>query len=482
MITSLQVDQRQPMQSFSGYRPDIDGLRAIAISLVLAFHVCPSFAPGGFVGVDVFFVISGYLIGGIVLDSLYASSFSLWKFYARRVRRIFPALTVVLLAGYALGWNLLLADEFKQLGQDVAAGAAFAANLAVWAQTGYFDRAAETKPFLHLWSLGIEEQFYIVWPLLLWAIWRNRRIGAVVLYAVIVASFLLNVHLTGTDRAAAFYSPLSRCWELACGTALFYWIRSQSASLVTSCDSSDSRHSYPGLTPTSAGICSIIGLAAILAPASLITRDDKFPGLWATLPVAGSVLMIFAGQAAALNRLVLSSRPFVALGLISYSIYLWHWPLLSFLHIAYGGEPPISRLVGAVVTSILLAAATYVFIERPVRAGALGRRQVLSIAGTLVAVGAVGLFTFLDNGISSRYPTLIQKLTDANFSITNESRLNKCFLSEEQEASKFADECFESDRRPLVFLWGDSHAATMYPGLKSMQKMYDFGIAQYTSP
>ncbi|MEO8298688.1 MAG: acyltransferase, partial [Burkholderiales bacterium] len=207
-----------PPVASGDYRPDIDGLRALAVVAVVCFHAFG--VRGGFVGVDVFFVISGYLITGILLRDLSLGRFSIARFYARRVRRIFPALTVVLLATLVAAWFLLWSDELQQLGKHTAAGAGFVANLMYWNEAGYFDRASEAKPLLHLWSLGIEEQFYIVWPLLLWLAARSRLPIAWVTLLLCVASFVWNVVQLPHDPTAAFYSPLGRAWELLAGAAV----------------------------------------------------------------------------------------------------------------------------------------------------------------------------------------------------------------------------------------------------------------------
>src|SRR5437870_5550894 len=201
------------------YRPDIDGLRALAVLSVVAFHAFPTSLPGGFLGVDVFFVISGYLISTIILENLDKGAFSLAEFYGRRVRRIFPALLVVLLASYVFGWLALLADEYAQLGKHIAAGAGFVSNLVLWNEVGYFDRSADTKPLLHLWSLGIEEQFYLAWPLLLWFSWKRRFVAPVVL-ALAALSFIATALWSNVDAVATFYSPLTRFWELLGGSML----------------------------------------------------------------------------------------------------------------------------------------------------------------------------------------------------------------------------------------------------------------------
>lgn len=200
----------QPHLSHPKYRPDIDGLRAVAVLAVVAFHAFPNWARGGFIGVDVFFVISGYLISTIIFKNLDKGTFSFTEFYARRIKRIFPALFLVLIACFAFGWFTLLADEYKQLGKHIAAGAGFISNFTLWNEAGYFDNSAETKPLLHLWSLGIEEQFYIVWPLFLWFAWKRKFSLLTITIVVAVASFVLNVNGIKQDMVATFYSPQTR--------------------------------------------------------------------------------------------------------------------------------------------------------------------------------------------------------------------------------------------------------------------------------
>src|SRR5262249_5222476 len=217
-LSSLQARLSHPK-----YRPDIDGLRAIAVLSVVAFHAFPSWVTGGFIGVDVFFVISGFLISTIIFENLDRGTFSFAEFYARRIKRIFPALLLVLIASYAFGWFALLADEYKQLGKHIAAGAGFVSNIVSWNEAGYFDNSAETKPLLHLWSLGIEEQFYIVWPLLLWLAWKRKFNLLTITILVAVVSFYLNAKGIKEDAVATFYSPQTRFWELFCGSLLAWF-------------------------------------------------------------------------------------------------------------------------------------------------------------------------------------------------------------------------------------------------------------------
>ncbi len=202
------------------YRADIDGLRAIAVLAVIGFHAFPDRFPGGFIGVDIFFVISGFLISTIIFESLERGRFSFSEFYGRRIRRIFPALVLVLAATYAFGWFHLLAMEYKQLGRHIAGGAGFLSNFVLWDEAGYFDTAAETKPLLHLWSLGIEEQFYVCWPLLLWLAWKMKWGFLRITLALGVISFALNIDAAYSNVVAAFYAPQTRFWELMAGALL----------------------------------------------------------------------------------------------------------------------------------------------------------------------------------------------------------------------------------------------------------------------
>lgn len=360
----------------ASYRPDVDGLRAVAVLAVLAFHAFPSLAPGGFTGVDVFFVISGYLISGIILDDIERQRFSVAYFYWRRIRRIFPALLLVLAATLLLGWRVLLPDEYARLGRHVAAGAAFLSNLALWREAGYFDAAADLKPLLHLWSLGIEEQYYLVWPLLLFAFRRSRRAMLGMIVAVGLASFALNVALVGQHPTSAFYLPFTRFWELLGGSLLAFMFTGRSIGI---------RHP---------NAISFVGVALIALALALLDGERAFPGWWALLPVAGTMLVIAAGPAAWPNRRLFSQRAVVYVGLVSYPLYLWHWPLLSYARIIDGGEPPAALRLGLLALAVLLAALTYELVEKPIRrarVGALARRTVPALGAAMALVFAGGL-------------------------------------------------------------------------------------------
>jgi peptidoglycan/LPS O-acetylase OafA/YrhL len=358
------------------YRPDIDGLRAVAVLSVIAFHASPDLLPGGYVGVDVFFVISGFLITSIILKHLQKGDFSFLDFYARRAKRIFPALIVVLAAIGLYGWVILLRDEFQQLGKHIAAGAGFIANFALWQEAGYFDRAAATKPLLHLWSLGIEEQFYFLWPPLLVLLWKRKEILPRVVLAVGALSFITNVVLALLwQTSEMFYLPPSRFWELLLGGMLAY------AQLVRRKEMSP----YPNVQ-------AVCGVALLSIALVFLDARTLYPGWWATLPTIGTFLLISAGPTAWINRMLLSSRPFVFVGLISYPLYLWHWPLLSYADILESGKPSWSIRLLAVGVAFVLSWLTYRAIEKPIRARP--NRTALVLVPALAVVAALGLAVF----------------------------------------------------------------------------------------
>jgi len=382
------------------YRPDVDGLRAVAVLPVVAFHAFPTAVTGGFVGVDIFFVISGYLITGILLRSLHEDTFSIRGFYARRVRRIFPALIVVLVASFVLGWQLLEPWALKQLGKHIVAGAGFVSNLALWNEVGYFDASADRKPLLHLWSLGVEEQFYIVWPVLLWFLWRNRIPIAWSLAAISIASFVASLILTKEAPSAAFYSPMSRAWELGAGSLLACLHRQARTETIRT------RFAQAWLTAAP-----VLGLALIAATIFTLTRADSFPGWWAAAPVAGACLVILGDPDSFVNRRVLASRPMVWIGLISYPLYLWHWVLLSFARIDAGGEPSPELRLGLVLLSVVLAALTYYAVERPIRFGGVQRWKISGLAAALFGLAVLGGVTFQSGGFTNRFPLFTDALS-----------------------------------------------------------------------
>jgi peptidoglycan/LPS O-acetylase OafA/YrhL len=467
----------------SDYRPDIDGLRAVAILSVLAFHAFPELVPGGFVGVDVFFVISGFLISRIILAGLRDGTFSFLHFYARRVRRIFPSLAVILAASGALGWLLLLPAQYESLGKHIVAGAGFVSNIALWKESGYFDGSAESKPLLHLWSLGIEEQFYIVFPLLLYFAWRLRSARLPLLLALGAVSFLLNIHLAPHDAPAAFYSPQTRFWELLAGCLLAYLGDFNARTAVAGATASvDAISRFAATTSVARNIASLGGIAAIAFAVFVVNRERTFPGWWALLPTSGAVLLLWAGAGAGFNRTLLSNRWMVRIGLISFQLYLWHWPLLAFTRIAGAGNASAISRALAIAISFPLAWATYAFIDKPIRSGRNNRIKTTAACCVLVVLGLAGYAVYALQGIPSRFPRMVQEIADFKYSYATAYREGTCFLRPEQDSSQFAacTDSLSAPGAPSVFLWGDSHAAHLYPGLKAAAKSR-FELTQLTA-
>jgi peptidoglycan/LPS O-acetylase OafA/YrhL len=450
---------QSPRKAETRYRADIDGLRAVSILLVVAYHAQPWLLRGGFIGVDIFFVISGFLITRIILSEAKAGTFSSLAFYARRVRRIFPALIVVLATTYLIGWIVLLPDGFALLGESTAAGVAFVSNLFQLHQTGYFAPDAAENPLLHLWSLGIEEQFYIFWPLLLVLLvgskYRRLRIAAIA-----AASFGLSLLIFLGLKEWSFYSPLPRAWELLAG-----------GLLASSQVEGAARHS----SPLRENLLSAAGLAAIIGAAAALNKESLFPGAWALLPVLGAVLIIIAPNST-VNRVLLSSRAMVAIGLISYPLYLWHWPLLSYLGIIRNGVPNAIEIWAVVIVAFILAWLTYRFVEIPLR------RQPKAVPGlslALLAVGLAGIATAANSGFALRFPAEIRAIAMLAPQ-SNDGFGDKCFL--EAPGARLDANCIEQGDKPLLFLWGDSTAAALYPGLKRAEETVPFRLARFAVP
>jgi len=338
------------------YRADIDGLRAIAVLGVVIYHAFPCALPGGFIGVDIFFVISGYLISGILYKGQWEENFSYGEFYARRIRRLFPALITVLVITMAYGWLILLPDEFQQLGKHVAAGTPFIQNIVFWQESGYFDTAANLKPLLHLWSLAVEEQFYIFFPLLLLLFWKKPKILVPAMLVLLIATFVLNVVMSVQNRASDFFLTPYRAWEFLGGSLLAWWHY-------------DKGHEEE--VPAYREVLSWVGLTLLVLGMAFIHTGDPYPGWRALLPVTGTLLLMEGGagglKGAWVNRKILSNSGVVWIGLISYPLYLFHWPALSFVHIVKGANPKPAYLVDALIIALLLTVLTYYFIERKIR-------------------------------------------------------------------------------------------------------------------
>lgn len=364
------------------YRPDIDGMRALAVLAVVIYHTFPDKLSSGFVGVDVFFVISGYLISSIIYRSLQAGAFSFTDFYSHRVRRIAPALLLVLTACYGLGSVAMLDDEFAQLARHTAASAGFVQNLVLYRESGYFDNASELKPLMHIWSLALEEQFYLVFPVLIWGAWRRGWNLAAVVSILALLSFTLNVIGVARHPVATFFLPHTRLWELLAGALLAHFQLFAWGRVI-------GRPQPPQPPPQVGNLLSAAGMALLSGSVVCLSDVQAYPGWWGLLPVLASLLLIAAGPQALLNRRLLGSAPLRWVGKLSYPLYLWHWPLLAFSRII--DHLPMRERNVAFLLSFLLAWLTWRLVEQPLRYGGHSMRKTVLLCGLLVGVAGLGL-------------------------------------------------------------------------------------------
>jgi peptidoglycan/LPS O-acetylase OafA/YrhL len=449
------VDVGIPKASAHGplhYRPEIDGLRAIAVSAVILFHAFPDWITGGFVGVDVFFVISGFLITSILIKQWAKGRFSYRDFYVRRARRILPALCLVLASCLVVGYFALLPEEFSNLGRHMAAAAAFAANLSLWQESGYFAPASEFQPLLHLWSLGIEEQFYLVWPVVLSLAWRRTWNVLPVIAILTLASFVLSVVLTRFDPTAAFYFPLSRFWELGIGCLLAV-IKTRAAAVPAGMPA---RRGTAFTATRWKAYGPITGFALIAIALFVFDDHTPFPGFAALIPTLGAALVLAGDTPSWFQQRVLASRVAVFLGLISYPLYLWHWPILSFEAILHSGTPqPIYR-VAAVLLSVCLATLTYRYLELPIRERR-GNLIAIGLVGGAAVIGLFGATIVLRHGLPGRYPPTVAAMKQGPredsacvASVSLQTEFNYCKRT-------------RNDPPEILFL-GDSQAQGVYDG------------------
>jgi len=442
------------------YRPDIDGLRAVAVLMVLAYHIGTRFIKGGFIGVDIFFVISGYLISKILMKELNEDRFSIAAFYVRRVRRIAPALIAVLVATSIVAYFTLLPSELKEYSWSLIAAVFSVSNFFFWSQSGYFDALASSKPLLHTWSLAVEEQFYLFFPLLLAFVFRrNRRRVTPMVLALAASSFVFSLWAVKYYPNLAFYWPLTRIWELMCGTCL-------AIGAVPAIRSALARNA-----------ASLLGLGLILYSGMLYTVATPFPGFAALAPCLGTALIIAAGThgTALVNRL-LSLRPVVFIGLISYSLYLWHWPVIVFDAMGVGPEGLSLNLRKVLIAVIAIALGTlsWRFVEGPFRSGVKGtpNSKIFAVAGICAAVPTLIACIFLiGDGIKSRFPP--SAITVASYLENPEAgdrwhyRIGSCFITSKNTFQDFDQSaCLAPDpSKPNYLIFGDSHAAHLYYGL-----------------
>jgi len=457
------------MSSSLKYRSDIDGLRAVAIIPVVLFHLGAGF-PGGFIGVDVFFVISGFLITGIILKELDENRFTIRNFYARRVRRILPALAFMLVGVLALAWWLLLPFELDQLGKYLTTVSVFLANFTLYHGSGYWAPRSESLPLLHMWSLAVEEQFYIVIPLLLIVMHRWMKTRLIHLLGLLfVLSLVACIYITTVDPKFAFYMLPTRSWELLAG-ALIY-------CLVTN---GVVKASFP--LKTFAGI---LGLAIIAAGCMLLSNETAFPGYAALIPVVGAALVILANSSGqTVSGAILSWAPLRFIGWISYPLYLWHWPLIVFYKTyIYPHELTAIDRAGIFILSLLLATISWKLIETPFR-----RMRPNISSFRVIGVGATALVLFLGTSFIFRYT---DGLPD-RFAYRFDGEVLNLILS---DLPDHADDRFQARKyfyngglqfqtddmnQPKVVVIGDSHGAMFAPVVEEMAKSRQIPISFYT--
>ena len=426
------------------YRPDVDGLRALAVVPVVFFHARVSPFSGGYIGVDVFFVISGYLITSLLEEDIRQGRFSIIRFYERRVRRIIPALLAVLLFASVAAWRLLMPDQFDDFAKSVFATALFASNILFWKEAGYFQAAAIEKPLLHTWSLAVEEQFYIIFPLFLFVAHRWLKRLVVWLVALAIISFALSVWGVAHKPTAAFYLAPTRAWELLLGSLLAI-------------------RAIPKLkSPIWQELGGIFGLGLILWGMFTLTVQSPFPGANALFPAGGAALLIYTGSdRLTITRKLLSTKPLVFVGLISYSLYLWHWPILVFAQLSQVGSLTSWQTAALIVLSFVMATLSWRFVEQPFRRRDGVFRQKPLFASTALAVTclvAFGPLGHYSDGWPKRIPAEVRRL--AAFSMSRNPRQSECMATTTPSYLILPkDACVHgADVRPAYALWGDSHA------------------------
>lgn len=447
------------------YRKEIDGLRALAVLPVILFHGGFHTFSGGFVGVDVFFVISGYLITSILLSELSQGTFSLVGFYERRARRILPALFFVILAIFPFAWYWLLPQDMQSFSQSLIAVSLFASNILFWATSGYFDTAAEIKPLLHTWSLAVEEQYYVFFPLFLLLAWRWGKRTIVTLLAIVALISLLLADWGATHKPmATFYLLPTRGWELLIGAMCSLYL---------------SRQRLPALPARYGEALGALGLGLLCIAVFLFTPQTPFPSLYALVPTLGTALIIlFAGPHNATGR-VLSTPWLVGIGLVSYSAYLWHQPLFALAKHRSIDMPAQTTIAGLMLLSFLLAYVSWRFVETPFRnKQQFSRRQIfnMAVAGSL-AIALLGLAGHLTQGFAFRNP-LFQSML-AIHTVEN----SPCHTHGRRSAVQIeqGDICtLGSDIPPTVAVIGDSHAGALFEALKQAGQQQKFAFYAFS--
>lgn len=449
------------MQPDRGFRSDIQGLRAIAVCSVVLFHALGSTLSGGFVGVDIFFVISGYLISGLIFKRIAAGEFSIRDFYQRRIKRIFPALYFMLAGTAVVGLFILSPKDYLEFAKTAASTVLFVSNMEFIRLGGYFDGPADLKPLLHTWSLAVEEQFYLFYPLLVTGLWRfGRRHVGIALYALGVLSLVLSYWEIGRSPVSDYFLAPTRFYELIIGGLCAY------------------HRAGAGLSRVASEAMAAAGLACMVGAIVAFDSTMPFPGAIALLPCVGAALVIVAGQGRVTFFGRLSAIPMIAyLGEISFSLYLWHWPVLAFQRQLLMGPRTAIDAAAAIVLAGLLAAFSLRFVERPILHSTVKRSYIkpglLAMAlGGVLAGCAVG-----SKGLPERFPLKTRQL----FSSASDINLKRDVCHGESVAIPYERNCVWGGSTPRVAVWGDSHGAELSVALGSRAAQEGFGVMEITS-
>ncbi len=430
------------------YRADIDGLRAVAVLGVVFYHAHIPFLTGGFLGVDIFFVISGFLITGIILKELKTDTFSFLKFYERRARRILPALVIVVICTWVASWFLMFGNDFKDFSASMVAVVLFLPNLFFYLKSGYFDRVAEEKPLLHTWSLGVEEQFYIIFPIFLALLWKYRQNHRLIMIMLVCAllSLGLSEFLARKNTEANFYLPFSRAWELLIGAMIAVQNAKDSKLLKQ-------QWRYD--------ILSFLGVVLIISSFFLFDKNTPTPSLYTLIPVLGSGVILFFAHRGFIIKKVLSLRPLVWIGLISYSLYLWHVPVFVFMRRQTLNTLGFVEYIPAILLALLLSILTWIFVEQPFRnKNFITSRYFIFILGAgMCLILILGITGYASNDFRNLRVNEVKLAQKANIlsTIKKSPFRKKCHAGPKKQIQP-QDACIYNEGKPLEWaILGDSH-------------------------
>ncbi|MDA9966258.1 acyltransferase [Gammaproteobacteria bacterium] len=447
------------------YRPEIDGLRALAVLPVIFFHAGYELFSGGFVGVDIFFVISGYLITSIIIGQMANDSFSIVKFYERRARRILPALFFVSFISIPFAWLWLSPNDLQNFGKSLIAVSTFSSNILFWMESSYFATDAELIPLLHTWSLAVEEQFYILFPLFLIVAWKLKiRLMIFILLCLFIISLSIAHWGSFNKPSATFYLLPTRGWELLVGVFAAFYLKNKKQS------ESNALNQF----------LSILGLIMIFFSIIIFSKTTPFPSLYALIPTIGTALLILFVTQNTLAYKLLTLAPILNIGLISYSTYLWHQPLLAFARHSQAEELANITTISLCILSLIMGYISWKWIEQPFRnKSQISQKKVFIFSLTgMLALSLVGSIINIKDGFLERYSENDMAIyAFRNYDTAKLWNAGSCFLGTEENSKIFQDKCFASQ----TLIWGDSFGAALSPGLRELNTYKNIGISQLTT-